>query len=193
MVPGRRERESCTHSVNGSHEHILRVPTDGDLILEMVVDEFGNAVKGSSVEAVLYRGSVATVHYLLALNESVVHLSAPEHAEGVGVGEGRVLPHEEVPLVVEQSRCVVSGELAVKPRLHLQRKTGVDVGIVAEAEPRLHRDHAQVVRLVQAGGVATSAAFIVVGGGVGGRTVPSHEPLRSVDAAGPPLASGDTL
>ena len=146
----------------------------------MVVDELGDAVKGPAVETELDRGPVATVHDLVALDEGVVKLPPPEHAQGVGVGEGRVLPDEKVPFVVEEGGGVFAGQLPVEPRLDLEREVGVYFHVVPEAESGLHGDDAQVVRLVETRRVAARAPGVVVrcgGGGVGAVPSGTGQPL----------------
>jgi hypothetical protein len=106
IVTGRSKRDSRTWSVNGCHEEVVSVSINWDLVFEVVVDQLGDAVKGAAVKAVLDRGTVATVDDFITLDERVIALSAPVHAEGVRVGHCRVLSHKEVSLVSEERRGV---------------------------------------------------------------------------------------
>ena len=99
------------------------------------------------------------------------------HAQCVRVGEGSVLADEEVPLVIEQRHGVLTGQLPVEPWLHLEWEARVDLNIVTETESGLHRHDAEMVGLVEAGGVAACAAGILFGSGVGRRAVSPRDAL----------------
>ena len=72
VVSGGGEWDFGSWATDGGHEHVLCVSVDGDLVLEVVVDELGDAVKCSAVEAVFDRDPVATVDDFVTLNEGVV-------------------------------------------------------------------------------------------------------------------------
>ena len=93
------------------------------------------------------------------------------HTQCVRVGEGGILTDEEVPLVIEQRHGVLAGQLPVEPRLHLEWEAWVNLNIVTETESGLHRHDAEMVGLVEAGGVTACAAGVLLGGGVGRRAV----------------------